>query len=436
MQIVKVKIENLKPMVGNPRQGDVTAIKKSLKAHSQYKPIVVRKDTNEILAGNHVWKAAKELGWKEIDVVMLENIDDKQAKQILLIDNQASALGKIDLSAVYDILKVTGTENTGYNEADFKTFQGRFDNKPEESYKDTVARLNQQDPKLKNEIKLGQIWILGKHKLAVGSSSDGGLLSSLFLKEKTDLIITDPPYGINYKSGSIENDSNITAATKITSNSLAEALKYSKPSMSLYMFYASIYSEYFYKGVKDLGFKISTILVWDKQIPTFGFSRYKNLYEPVIFATWKNSAKWNGDLKEKTILQLHRANYNPVEIAKLSKDEMEELLNEVYQYSDIFKVQKPKKHIWHPTAKPVEIYEKFMRNSSDLDDIVYDPFVGGDSLYIAAEKSGRRAFGVELDIDYVYNILKRFQLYTGTMPVLESSGEEYNFASDDEVSKE
>ena len=117
----------------------------------------------------------------------------------------------------------------------------------------------------------------------------------------------------------------------------------------------------------------------------------------------------------------------PEKLKALSKDELIELLQKIFESSDVLKVSKPSKHEFHATAKPVELYEKLVRNSSTIDDVIYDPFAGGGVIFITAEMTGRTGLGVELDIDYAYNILKRFEAYTGELPILEETGEAYSF---------
>lgn len=117
MQTNKVSIDSLKEFEGNPRRGNIKELIDSLKVNGQYKPIVVQKSTQQILAGNHLWKAAKELGWTEINIVELD-VDDAAAKKIVVADNRLADMGAYDEQALLDLLKEMDLTGTGYVPAD------------------------------------------------------------------------------------------------------------------------------------------------------------------------------------------------------------------------------------------------------------------------------------------------------------------------------
>jgi hypothetical protein len=117
METKSVSIDTLKEFEGNPRKGNVKALAESLSANGQYKPIVVRKDTKQILAGNHLWKAAQSLGWTEINIVEID-VDDEGAKKIVAADNRLADLGTYDEQALLDLLEDISLEGTGYQPAD------------------------------------------------------------------------------------------------------------------------------------------------------------------------------------------------------------------------------------------------------------------------------------------------------------------------------
>lgn len=117
MEAIKVAVDTLKEFEGNPRKGNVKELVESLKHNGQYKPIVVQKSTKQILAGNHLWKAAKELGWTEIDIVELD-VDDTQAKKIVVADNRLADMGGYDEQALLDLLGEIDLAGTGYEPAD------------------------------------------------------------------------------------------------------------------------------------------------------------------------------------------------------------------------------------------------------------------------------------------------------------------------------
>lgn len=117
MDYLSVEIDALKGFPGNPRRGNIKKLKESLEANGQYKPIVVQKSTKYILAGNHLWQAAKELGWQLIDVVEVD-VNNTQAKKIVASDNRLGELGTYDEQELLDLLQDISLEGTGYDSAD------------------------------------------------------------------------------------------------------------------------------------------------------------------------------------------------------------------------------------------------------------------------------------------------------------------------------
>jgi hypothetical protein len=112
-----VAIDSLQEFTKNPRKGNVKELKESLTHNGQYKPIVVQKSTQMILAGNHLWKAAKELGWSEISIVEVD-VDDAQAKKIVATDNRMAEMGSYDEQLLLDLLNEIDLAGTGYVPAD------------------------------------------------------------------------------------------------------------------------------------------------------------------------------------------------------------------------------------------------------------------------------------------------------------------------------
>lgn len=141
MEAISVKVDTLKEFEGNPRKGNVKALVESLQANGQYRPIVVQKSTRQILAGNHLWKAAQELGWKEISVVELD-VDDTQAKKIVAADNRLADLGVYDEQKLLDLLGEIDLVGTGYVSADVDDLLAMIEEKqmPEWKVAQTTAQ--------------------------------------------------------------------------------------------------------------------------------------------------------------------------------------------------------------------------------------------------------------------------------------------------------
>lgn len=141
MEAISVKVDTLKEFDGNPRKGNVKALVESLQANGQYRPIVVQKSTRQILAGNHLWKAAQELGWSEISIIELD-VDDTQAKKIVAADNRLADLGVYDEQKLLDLLGEIDLVGTGYVSADVDDLLAMIEEKqmPEWKVAQTTAQ--------------------------------------------------------------------------------------------------------------------------------------------------------------------------------------------------------------------------------------------------------------------------------------------------------
>jgi len=137
MEIKEVALITLKPYPNNPRKGNIDLIAKSLETYGQYKPITINKRTNEILAGNHTYEAAKKLGWTTIQATYID-ADENTAAKIVLMDNKTSDAGGYDDAQLLGLLDSLGDLNaTGYTDKDLQELQELYDS-PEPELKNTV----------------------------------------------------------------------------------------------------------------------------------------------------------------------------------------------------------------------------------------------------------------------------------------------------------
>ena len=186
-----VPIASLVAHPRNPRRGDLEAMKDSLRHHGQYRPIVVNRSTGEVLAGNHVFRAAQELGWEEIDVAYVD-VSNDEATRIVLVDNRTSDLATYDEELLVELLSGLGDlSGTGFDEDDL------------DELLDEVAprALEDEPPPLPPEptTRQGDLYALGEHRLLCGDATDAGDLERLMGGEQATLLWTDPPYGVDYE---------------------------------------------------------------------------------------------------------------------------------------------------------------------------------------------------------------------------------------------
>lgn len=422
---LQVPIDSIQPREGNPRQGDLEVIKESLEVNGQYRPIVVNQRDNEILAGNHTYKAAQELGWPEIAATWVD-ADEEEAARIVLVDNRANDVATYDNetllqllndledlkgtgfsnAAVSDLLREVGTEAITDGETD-------PDDIPEEPEPEDV------------KTKAGDIWQLGPHRLICGDSTDQAVIEKLMDGRKADLLLTDPPYGVDYgekneyltsvgknnRSERIINDELTGDELRdLLKNSLSQAKEHMAKGNPAYVFSPQGPDHHLFGALFGSLFKHTQILIWVKHRIGFGRQDYQWQHEPILYG-WKEGAahKWYGGYDKSTVIE------DLKEAGKLSKEDLikltEDILNQI-QTTVIFH-DRPHKSGLHPTTKPVGLLEPLIQNSSQIGDAVLDIFAGSGSTLMACERTGRDGYMCELDPAYCDVIVKRWEDYTG-----------------------
>ena len=414
MQIQKnyqeIKISDLIPYDKNARTHapkQVEQIEKSIKEFGFTNPLLID-DKNNIIAGHGRLLAAKKLGLDKLPCIVLTGLNSKQKKALILADNKIALNAGWDkelLSSELVSLEVDGFDLslTGFSnsELDFllpkKTGETEDDSIPE-----AVENIKS---------KLGDIWILGDHRLMCGDSTSIDSINKLMNGEKADLVFTDPPYGVSigdknkmlkkFRKGgiekNIENDTLSPDELKIVLSKAFENVN------SVLNDCGAVYVASPQGGglgmmmmmmMKDAGLEIRHVLIWVKNQPTFSAGRldYDYQHEPILF-TWKKNHK-------KRMAGEHK--------------------------SSCWFIDKPQEAKLHPTMKPVEIPLNAILNSSDKGDIVLDVFGGAGSTLIAAEKTGRKARLMELDPNYADVIVRRWQEFTGKKAVHAITCEAFN----------
>jgi len=380
---VQALIDSLKPYPGNPRRGNVALIAESLEANGQYRPIVVRKATREILAGNHIWLAAQLLGWAKVWIVEVD-VDDETAARIVAVDNRANDLASYDLQALADLLgSLDSLVGTGYSPEDVDTLLASL-----EAQEPPTALTDPDDaPELPATAQscLGQVWSLGPHRLLVGDATSD--LAALMQGDQADLVLTDPPYNVDYQGGTglkIENDKLLDSDfATLLETAFANASAVAKAGAGIYIFHADSERMNFQGAAEATGWTIRQNLVWVKSSLVMGRQDYHWRHEPILYGWLAGGAHhWYGDRKQTTVIEW----------------------------------DKPARNAEHPTMKPVGLLQYLVCNSSQSGDIVLDPFAGSGSTLIACHATNRVARLVELDPKYADVILRRYMEHTGDTP--------------------
>lgn len=382
--VEQVPIDSLTPFDGNPRVGDVAALATSLQVNGQFRPLVVRAETNQILAGNHTWRAAKTLGWATVAISRLHGLTDEQATRIVLADNRYSDLASYDDQALADLLAtVTDFDGTGYDRSDLDSLLASL-----EASQPATALTDPDDvpdlPEVAQSV-LGDVWSLGKHRLLVGSATES--LEALMQGDQAHIVITDPPYNVNYEGGTglkIENDKLLASDfQQLLKDAYTQAAEVTRLGGPIYVFHADTERVAFETCAEDAGWTIRQNLVWVKNSLVMGRNDYHWKHEPILYG-WRAGAahQWAGDRKQTTVIEWDR----------------------------------PSKSALHPTMKPVGLIQYLLANSSRPGDIVLDPFGGSGSTLIACHQEHRVARLVELDPKYADVILRRYMEHTGDTP--------------------
>ncbi|MCQ9627503.1 DNA modification methylase [Cetobacterium somerae] len=406
----KIKIENIKispgsPIVNTPEQIEI--YKKLNQESIKMIPVVVD-DKNEIILGEAKYLALKELGEKEIEIYRMKDLTPEQIKLLRIAETKGIQLGEWDSEKLLRELEEIGefAELSGF---DMETIQKELS-----EYGDPLDKTEEIPiPELEEVFfsRPGDMYILGKHKLLCGDSTSPEDVKRLFGDEKMNLLLTDPPYNIDYESGNGLKIKNDNMGEEEFYNFLLKfyknAFDFMEEGAAFYIFYGDIESENFRKTLKEARFKLSQCLIWVKDAFNLSRQDYNWKHEPVLYG-WKPGAShfFIKDYTQDTVLE-ESPNYK-----KFSKNE---LIEHIYQLkkimeesSSIIREDKPRKNENHPTPKPIKLIARLMANSSKRGWIVGDMFGGSGSTLITAEQLEREARLMEYDPRYVDVIVKRY----------------------------
>lgn len=436
-KIEKRKLKDLIPAEYNPRK-ELTSedeeyhkIKRSIEKFGYVDLIIINND-GTIIGGHQRYNVLRDLGFNEIDVIVLDlNKQDEKALNVAL--NKIS--GEWDEVALRDLLVDLDLEDfdvslTGFNEKEIDELLELTDFEAEVEEDGFNEGGAYQDSQKEGAIvRPGEVWQLGNHRLMCGDATKKEDVLKLLGDEKLDLVITDPPYGVDLenkmerlKPFRVNNNnakpiSNDALDTFSFNNLLCKAFENMDGCMrngaAIYVFHADAKGLIFRQAFEDAGFRFSQVIIWEKNNFAIGKSDYQWRHEPILYG-WKEGAAhyFVKDRTQDTVIIEDEINYEEmkkselVEMLKKIQDSMRDKTTVIYE-------KKPLKNNLHPTMKPLELVGKFMKNSSKRDWNVGDFFAGSGSTLMVAEQLGRNAFCMELDEHYASVIIKRWEEYTG-----------------------
>lgn len=413
----------------NPRRGDVATIVESLDRLGQYRPIVVNRGTktgrkNEVLAGNHTVLAAKQLGWKEIDVHLVD-VDDDTAARIVLVDNKSNDNATYDHADLLELVKtVSDLEATGWTPAEISDIADQL---ADDVVEDTEGEFDEAPPAPEiPETEPGDVWILGEHRLICGDATDPETIARLMGDDLADCMWTDPPYGVEYVGKTkdaltIVNDGaeGLPALLRDAFTAAATGLR---PGAPVYVAHADTERLTFETALAVTGYQVRQNLVWVKNTLVMGRSDYHYQHEPILTAQGPEEDAEQPENPEE--IKTHTPvlyGFREGGAGRLGRGGPR-------WYGDntgttVIEVPKPPASRDHPTMKPVDLILPMLRRSVKRGGIVLDPFGGSGSTLIAADIRRARARIVEIDPRYCDVIARRWQQLTGLAPVREGRGE-------------
>jgi len=412
MKIEYKSINDIKPYGKNAKKHpdkQVVQIADSIKEFGFNQPIVVDKE-NVIIVGHGRFLAAHFLGFKEVPVLVID-IDEEKAKAYRLADNKLNE-SDWDMQLVIQELKDLSMEMvdlTGFDRKLVLNIDDRDDDTP------TLPAISKS--------QVGDLYELGGHKILCGDSTKEEDYIKLMKEVKADMVFTDPPYNIDYH-GSGKNTSNTIMNDKMGDSQFREFLiatfkmvrKNIKASAGLYVFHSPTTQKEFEEAMNVNEMEVKSQLIWNKPSAGLGMGHYRNKHEPFFYANVKGQTPdFYGDRTNTTIIDFQKTDQQLVNWAKKQRDAEKEGRNTIWTMK-----REPVQDYKHPTQKPVELIMYALANSSKVDDIVIDPFLGSGSTMIACEKTNRLCYGLELDPRYVDVIVTRWCIFTNNNQVIKN----------------
>jgi DNA modification methylase len=404
LKVTVLPIDKIIPYINNSRTHSteqIARIAASIKEFGFNDPIALDA-LNGVIAGHGRLEAAKLLGINLVPTIQLGHLTREQQKAYVLAHN------RIALDAGWDneLLRIELQE---LKDAGFDISKTGFEDKEiEELLNPEIVNEGLSNDDAIPSIEVipvvlrGDTWILGSHRLRCGDSTNEGDVAELMDGLKPNLMVTDPPYGVEYKPewreqagkrigetscGKVENDDRVdwTDAYSLFGGDI------------VYVWHAGLYAGEVATHLGNCGFGLISQIVWVKQHFALSRGDYHWQHEPCWYAVRKGKKhNWQGARDQATTWDIMNNN--------------------------AFGNANPEKTWGHGTQKPIECMARPIINNSSASDYVYDPFGGSGTTLIACEKHNRKCLMMEVSPLYCDVIIKRWQDFTGKKAILEANG--------------
>ena len=424
LKIEYVGIDEIKPYKNNAKKHppeQIEQIKNSIKKFGMDDPIGIWKD--EIVEGHGRLIACKELGFAEVPIIRLDHLNDEERRAYTLAHNQLTMNSDFDLDILND--ELFSFKNIDMSELGFEI-------DPQINEKEVVEDEYEVEVPEEPRTKLGDIYQLGNHRLMCGDSTKEKDVDKLINSDEEiiDTVFTDPPYNVNlsdinkaklnysptrYKGANTDAIENDYMADGEFIEFLTEAFtnmnKYLKKGRAFYIWHSSTENFSFQQAMRNMGWQLRQILIWNKSSLCLGLSDYQWKHEPCFYG-WKDGAAhyFIHDRKQSTVWE------DELDFDKMKKDDMRKLLEEIFSDkvpTTVINEHKPLKADLHPTMKPLKLCANLIKNSTKPNENVLDLFGGSGSTLMACEQLDRNCYMMEYDPKYVDVIIDRWETFTG-----------------------
>ncbi len=373
-------------------EAQVAQVGASIKRFGFNAPVLVKGDL--IVAGHARVLAAAHIGMAQVPTIDVSHMTDDEVRAYLIADNKHAENAEWDV----DVLAVEAADMI---EMGISHDEMGFDGT--EDYLDIVTGAGgETDPDAVPEApadpisRLGDVWVCGDHRIMCGDAKDAEAVTTLLDGAQPNLMVTDPPYGVNYHpEWRVTAGLNVSAPEEVPNDNTVDwtsALGLFEGNV-MYLWHAGVHAPETGLALHDLDFEIRAQIIWAKQHFVISRGAYHWKHEPCWYAVRKGkNANWRAGRKETTVWEVSNscAFGGNVEDGKTV----------------------------HGTQKPVEVMRRPMVNHTDRGDHVYDPFVGSGTSVIAAEQEGRRCLAMDVDPVYVDVAVKRWEDFTGKKATL------------------
>ena len=387
-----VRTTDLIPYARNSRthsEAQVAKIAASIKEFGFLNPIIIDGESG-IIAGHGRVMAANKLGLQSVPCIEAVHLSEAQKRAYVIADNRLA----LDAGWDNDLLKIElqdldangfDLSLTGFEVGEIAAF-----------LTEPTAGLTDQDAVPEVPVNpvtvLGDVWLLGKHRIVCGDSTDADVVAKVLNGVEPHLMVTDPPYGVEYDAAKARAKTRDSAVGKVLNDDRADWAEAWAlfPGSVAYVWHGMRTSGVVFNSLEQSGFEVRAEIVWNKGRLVMSRGHYHPQHESCWYAARK-TASWHGGAKQSTV----------------------------------WDIQHLKSETGHSTQKPVECMKRPIENNSSPGQAVYEPFSGSGTTIIAGEMTGRCVYAIELSPAYVDVAVKRWQDFTGKTAVLESTGEPF-----------